>query len=160
MENKELYEKTVSILVKAYQNDTLVHGDCCACAVGNMVAYNCGFEIRKPSDRSPFVWKFGENAGMFPSWKRVFVTIDNSFQNINPENYEFDAKVQIDSTGYSYENLAKIEHAFEMAPMGLNDDCWMFNGLMAVIDVLDQIHKNTDPIVTKSTKERFIKQLS
>ncbi len=41
MKNKSLYDKTVSILVDAYMNDTLQHGNCFACAVGNIVAANC-----------------------------------------------------------------------------------------------------------------------
>lgn len=42
MKRPELYQKTVDILVKAYFDDTLQHGNCYACAVGNIIAGNCG----------------------------------------------------------------------------------------------------------------------
>lgn len=45
MKNKELFDKTIGILVNAYLNDTLENANCHACAVGNLVATNCGYEM-------------------------------------------------------------------------------------------------------------------
>lgn len=132
----ELYQKTVDILVKAYFEDTLEHGNCSACAVGNIVNY----------EKSKMSW----------SWANVFCT-SSRIQIVEPNNYEGAAKDEIDSTGYTWRELAKIEYAFETAPKGNSGDEWMFNGLMAVIDVLDQIHENTDNQVTATTKQRFQK---
>jgi hypothetical protein len=38
MIKEPLYHKTIGILVDAYFDDTLQHGNCSACAVGNLVA--------------------------------------------------------------------------------------------------------------------------
>jgi hypothetical protein len=139
MKNEALYNKTVDILVKAYFNDTLVHGKCNMCAVGNL----CGGEYL---------------------WGRLFRTEHGVqyFGNAMLEYYgiKYDSNKmieglrQIDNTGYSLLELAKIEFAFESAS-GEGD--WSFNGLMAVIEVLDQIHENTDTQITTSAKERFKK---
>lgn len=132
----ELYQKTVDILVKAYFEDTLEHGNCEACAVGNIVNYG------KPKKTL--------------EWSNVFCT-SSHIQIVEPRNYEGTAKDEIDSTGYTWQELSQIEYAFETAPRGNSDDKWMFNGLMAVIDVLDKIHENTDNQVTATTKQRFQK---
>lgn len=136
MKNKELYNKTVDILVQAYFNDTLRHGDCKACAVGNLIQANGGFN------------------NFFTTWTEVFITVYGE-QAVNPTEYYGEAKREIDSTGYAWPDLAKIEKAFESAN-GINDEK-MFNGLMAVIEVLDQIHENTDQEVTKVSKQKFVK---
>ena len=148
MKNKELYDRTVSILVDAYMNDTLKHGSCYACAVGNIIAANMGIEYQHKQYWSGYD---------FPSWDNVFSTISSTKQQfISPINYSGDAKKQIDSTGYSWQDLAKIEFAFEAAS---REGDRMFNGLMAVIEVLDILHENTDTTITTSSKQRFTKQL-
>lgn len=139
----ELYKRTVDILVEAYFNDTLEHDWPCWCAVGNLVEKTGGFH--------------GDNR--YPSWINCFVTDSNDgSQTIKPEAYRGGAKQEIDQTGYKWQELAKIEYAFETAPKGSSDEDWMFNGLMAVIDVLDEIHQNTDTETTNATKQRFICQ--
>lgn len=147
MKNPELYQKTVDILVNAYFNDTLEHSNCYACAVGNLIGYYLGvvFTHRK-------MW-----VGLKPYWDDVFITMDEG-QRICHSEYFGEAKRQIDLTGYTYIELAKIEKAFEMAESGVNDDEFMFNGLMAVIETLNKIHKNTDPIIIENQKNRFVKQ--
>lgn len=133
MKNKPLFDKTLNILVKAYQNDTLEHGDCNACAVGNMIAANCGYDYIK--DEFGFLW-WGVN---YPLWQLVFST--GYEQRINSNAYVGDAKKQIDSTGYTWQELAKIEYAFETANKGNSSDDWILNGLLAVYDVLCEVHE-------------------
>lgn len=150
MKNQELYNKTVGILAKAFIDDTLQHMNCCACAIGNLVAANCGFKMKENRR-----WK--DN---MPYWSDVFFTttgITTKKQKMLIEHYHDEAKRQIDSTGYTVEEAAKIEYAFETAPEGNSSDEYMFNGLMAVIDVLDQIHENTDNRVTTDSRNKFIK---
>ena len=53
---------------------------------------------------------------------------------------ERDAREVIDSSGYTIDQLAKIENAFESAPQGNTEEEYMFNGLMAVVEVLAKIH--------------------
>lgn len=137
---KATFEKTVDILVKAYLNGTLEHGKCSACAVGNLVA------AAKGTSPIPLVYggfhfdtfANGDNA----NWHHVFMTVADG-QEVHSSRYRGPIKEQIDSTGYPWQDLARIEYAFETAPGqcsdGLNDE-WMFNGLMAVVDVLADIH--------------------
>lgn len=130
MKNQSLFNRTIGILVKAYFDGTLLHGYCASCAVGNIVGANNGktCDIIRP-------WVFSD--GTFPLWERVFVT---SFfrQKIYINKYEGDAKKEIDSTGYSLNELASIEFSFETAS---REGDWEFNGLMSVCDTLMQIHE-------------------
>ena len=152
MKNESLYRKTVDILVQAYMNDTLIHGSCSACAVGNLVSANMGIKFIRNKRGNPY-W---EN-DIEPKWDLVHM-YSGSSQLVNPKAYENEAKKQIDATGYTWQQTAEIEKAFESAPYGNSDDEWMFNGLMAVIDVLDEIHEVNDSEITKNTKSLFVKQ--
>ncbi len=140
MKNKELFDKTLDILVKAYQNDTLEHGNCATCAVGNMIAANMKISYRKETSGRycPHISLTWINST--PQWSQVFMTAEGT-QEIDSEEYDGKAKEQIDSTGYTWQELAKIEYAFETADEGNSEDDWMFNGLIAVYEVLCEIHK-------------------
>ena len=150
MKRPELYHKTVDILVDAYFADTLEHGNCYACAVGNIIAANCNIQYDPYyMARGKLIWKSGRSF-----WDDVFYT-SQSTQSFRIDEYEGNAKYQIDSTGYTVYELAKIEYAFETADKGKSEDEWMFNGLMAVVDVLDEIHENTDEEITLKVKSEF-----
>lgn len=130
---KPTFEKTVDILVKAYLNGTLKHSDCSACAVGNIV-HGYGVPLSKGCIEP------GKNN----VWKWVFYTERGSkIQTIdvckNRKNFADGLKV-IDATGYDWHDLAKVEYAFETSPEGDSEDEHMLNGLMAVVDVLAEIH--------------------
>ena len=130
MKNQELFNKSVGILVNSYRNDTLQHNDCCSCAVGNLIASACNYTITKD-----FKWLHESSF-----WSDVFFTTDEG-QTIYKSQYYGEAKKQIDSTGYSLQELAKIEFAFESANQGVSEDDYMFNGLLDVYDVLCDIHE-------------------
>jgi hypothetical protein len=134
MTNQKKFEHTVNVLLKAYLNGTLEHGSCTACAVGNLISHCTG--------QSPIAWTF------------VFSTIFGN-QHVNLYNYDGLAKIEIESTGYTWKELAKIEFAFETAEFGASNDDYIFNGLMAVVDVLAEIHK-IDLTTVKETKELFV----
>lgn len=140
----ELYHKTVGILYDAYFNDTLERGNCHACAVGNMIAANC----KIPFDQF-IMWSIG-----IPEWDRVFRTAEK-IQIKNPWEYSSIAKEQIDSTGYSWKELAKIEFAFETASSQGTIEDKMFAGLVAVLKVLKEIHQVTDEDLLQSNNKRF-----
>lgn len=146
MLREELYHKTVDILVQAYFNDTLKHGTGCGCAVGNMICANL-YDSDYESWNEDFNWR--------ESWNSV---IDYSFSKPKITSYHGTAKAQIDSTGYLVIELAKIEKSFESTN---HDKTYseenIFNGLMAVIEVLDEIHENKDPEVSTKSKNRFCK---
>lgn len=160
MIKKELYDKTVSILEQAYLKNELVHGDCTACAVGNLIEKSFlprVIEEVKKHGLSPLL-AFTATRG---DWKRAFVTDNKTgerHQNFAACNGY--VKEYIDSTGYTVEELSEIEHAFEIAPKGDSEDEYMFNGLLAIIDMLDKIHENTDEVITQESKAKFVKELA
>ena len=136
---KELYQKTVDILYYAYFNNTLRHSNCFACAVGNIIAANKGFSFT-PSKPIGIKWADQHEAS---EWHYVFCTTMGR-QIIQTNNYRGKAKEQIDSTGYTLSELAKIEFAFETAEPGASPEDRMFNGLSAVLDTLKEIHQISD----------------
>lgn len=153
MKNETLYNKTVNILVDAYFNDTLVHCNCYGCAVGNLVAANMG--LKYVGKGKKLRWRGVKSIYQgFPSKNWIDVL---QMGEVNIEEYDGVAKMQIDATGYTPQELARIEHAFENEGIYQRNDQTMFNGLMAVIEVLDQIHENTDQTVTQSSKQKFVK---
>lgn len=106
-------------------NDTLDHCDCTACAVGNLIRASMGTRCI--------------------SW----------FTTLSLYRHEGIAEPgqgarQMASTGYSIEQLDGIERAFECSSQ---EGDWMFNGLMAVVDVLAEIHG-----IDLTTKESAIGQ--
>lgn len=130
------FENTVDILVKAYLNDTLVHKNC-GCAVHNIIEHH--------------------NGDSYPFWADVFITyqeypsmqLDRRFYL---KNYIGDAKSQIDSTGYTPQELSQIEFAFEEYRAQRD----IFGCLMNVVDQLAIIH-NVDLSVKESAKQLFVK---
>lgn len=148
MKNKDLYKRTVDILVQAYFNDTLIHGNCCACAVGNLIAANNGFTFIK---KYFFEWRETN-----PEWPSIHLFRECK-QIADPINYDQKKGMeQLLSTGYTIIETAAIEYSFEKATGNTKDER-MFNGLMAVIEVLDKIHENTDTEITAESKQRFAK---
>lgn len=137
MNRPQLLAKTRQILFDAYYNDTLEHGNCHACTVGNMVAANMGIKIVPVKEFCMCTFRWEKD---FPLWDSVFCT-GRGIQRKNPLVYNSETpRAQIDATGYTWEELAKIEFAFETAHRGDSDEDYMYNGLVAVLDVLDQIH--------------------
>lgn len=151
MNRPELYHKTVDILYQAYFNDTLRHGDCSMCAVGNICAGN---GVRRLVEKEgPGDFNYYNNG----SWSLVFSTtilgqeVDDSFINPLSEEYEPNIARVIAATGYHWIELAAIEKAFESAKGEDDTDERMFNGLVAVLEALKQIHEveDNEPEVAK-----------
>jgi hypothetical protein len=131
MKNKAQFDHTVKILVSAFLNNSLVHGNCHACAVGNIVAANLDIKFDKD-----LKW-----IGRQVAWSAVFVTLQYQISQVRrPRAYSGEAQKQIDATGYTWQELASIEYAFERAK-GKTPEAHTFNGLMAVIEVLCQLHE-------------------
>lgn len=160
MNDYKKFHHSVNVLLKAYLNDTLVHSNCYACAVGNLVADACGYVYAKAKDfptrqtglllhPDTLLWR-----SVLVEWNNVFMTSEGT-QHVQHLEFDGEAKRQIESTGYDWRQLAAIEFVFETANKGKNKDDHMFNGLMAVVDVLAQIH-NIDLSTVKETKELFV----
>jgi hypothetical protein len=157
---KATFENSVSVLVKAYLNETLQHSNCYACAVGNMIAEACGIQYSKEPHKK-LGWKGFDN--LYELWDKSTDDQPENWMNVIPGNgelrlYKYKGKVKemIDSTGYTPQQLNEIEYAFEHAEEGDDSDDFMFNGLMAVVDVLAQIH-NVDLSTKESAKLLFVK---
>lgn len=146
MKNQELFNRSISILVKAYLDGTLTKGNCAACAVGNLVAGNMGIKVTTKASTLPLAyWDGGKKT---PYWNFVFMTSAGE-QTICAEMLkDRDIKSQIDATGYPWEDLARIEYAFETAPGG------MFGGLMAAVEILCEIHEASET-TKQETKALF-----
>jgi hypothetical protein len=150
MNRPDLYKKTVDILYQAYFNDTLQHGNCYACAVGNIVAANCGDSFKTSLNAMQFqnlywshepesIYDCSIQADDQAMWYDAIgggVVIRSSFNAT--------AIKQIAATGYTPKELSKVEVAFERAARGNNNEEHMFNGLVAVLDQLSIIHEITD----------------
>lgn len=166
------FNHTVSVLVKAYMNDTLLHMDCAACAVGNIIADSLHCKIVSANKdlgyavRDHKVWQRG-NVTLEPIWQRVFFTPKpQGKQRKWPKKFKGYMQKQIEATGYTWVELAHIERAFESVPVVYNDgiqiaccinhDQWMLNGLMAVVDVLAEIH-SINLTTREETKKLFVK---
>lgn len=147
MKRPELYHKTVDILVQAYFNDTLQHTNCFACAVGNICAANSDIKY-KITDYGEMVWAGYEDRDIYIT--PTYYCLSNSFDTFRlvPVDVEYIRK----RTGYSWDELSEIEFAFENCD---SKGDWMFDGLMAVIDALDRIHKNKDRKATTTSKQKF-----
>jgi hypothetical protein len=147
MKNKAQFDQTVKILVNAYLNNSLAHRNCHACAVGNMIAANLNIKYDQH-----LKW-----IGRQVAWKEVFVTFRFQIAQLKrPWAYTGEAKAQIDATGYTWQELARIEYAFERAPLGRTSEEHRFNGLMAVLEVLGQIHEMDETSKT-AAKKLFVK---
>lgn len=163
---KAEFNKTVDILVKAYLNDTLKHGNCFACAVGNIVANGLGKRVVNVLDKGfeDTVWEGCTRDTNYPGyvrdeitgWGAAFYTKQSSRrQVITKENLTHPiVQNQIDASGYTWQELAAIEKAFESVAEFDNNK--MFDGLMNVVDVLASIH-NVDLTVKEQAKQLFVK---
>ena len=138
------FDKAIKGLVKGYMNDTLVTEICTACAVGNIIAECNNYIVDKENIIS---WLTKEGQNKYPKWGAVFVT--GYDQSIDENNYKREAKRQIDSTGYTWKELAQVEFTFERTQGD------MFTKLMAVVEVLCNIEGFNDKVV-KETKELFV----
>jgi hypothetical protein len=134
---KPTFNQTVNILVQAYLNNTLVHGNCYACAVGNIIASKMNYSFVKCKDdpNRKVVWE--TTGGYYDTTAPMWYTYISMNQ---PDNMPKQVIDQIKSTGYSFYEIQRIEWAFERCKRSASEDEYMFNGLMAVVDVLADIH--------------------
>jgi len=138
MKNQELFDKTITVLVKAYQKNTLRHQLCWACAVGNIVAAANGSPLNNVMDSF--------------DWEDYYHTLHAATQNIASFKATEAGFKQIEKTGYTPIQLLAIEKAFERE----KNDIDGFNGLMAVVDCLMEIHEATTE-QAESAKSLFVK---
>ena len=129
MKNEELYLKTTDVLLDAFNKKDLEHANCTYCAVGNIcieASKNTGIERDK--------------------WSWLFVSLPLNSQVLYPYGESnvveiAEAKILIKETGYTVNELARIEKAFESAHARDDKENTQIHGLKAVLDVLTEIHQ-------------------
>ena len=153
------FEKAYNALYNAFMNNTLAKGTCTACAVGNIVADALGGNVSKSGNG--FVCDIHNTW-----WSMFFITFDNKQHKTDEYNDNINYGRLKDLTGYSVEELAKIEFAFETntkisfvnyfnsTEEQIMED--QFNGLMAVMDVLIKLDEVKEGEKYKETfKNKF-----
>lgn len=126
------FEHSIDVLVKAYFNGTLTHGQDCACAVGNLISDACGFE---PGLADTAWFGYIHNLHAYKATHKL-------------------GKQHVLATGYSKREIYRIERAFE--DFGNHTDKDGYKGLMAVVDVLAEIH-GIDLEQKETAKGLFVK---
>jgi len=152
MKNEELFERTVSRLVEAYEEGKLKHSSSCACAVGNLVNYKCAPNLESTS------W-----------WVAMRAHITNN-KSYCSQIKILEGQLQVANTGYTMDEIVLIEHAFENypgrpeeneeAPIASMDalraaDPKGLKGLRNVYDVLCKIHE-VDLQTVATAEEVFV----
>lgn len=154
MKRKELYEKTVDILLDAYNKGTLLHFNCYACAVGNIIAANMGKEFVKDNSEEimDFHKLYWEGYSSYDNICSRNGSVSPWFAHMKHTNESQEGLDQLLSTGYTIEELTSIENTFEKNShydKGSNT----IGGLKAVLILLQEIHEGSD----EQTEENNIK---
>lgn len=100
-------ENAINVFLNAIKEGTLAKGSCSACAVGNLVAHGVGGKLTV--DKYGSIWCDRINS----TWSRLFVTVFGK-QDIRLSRLDdVEIMCEIDSTEFTWKELASIEKAFE-----------------------------------------------
>lgn len=147
MIREQTFNKSVDILVTAFFDGELLKGSCTKCAVGNLLGgaiewishfYTQHSTKKQVFNRIPVI----TNGESHTVHARELVIARPDLACQVRDMFE-KADRLIEASDYSKEELMAIEHAFETAEEvdGVNSIDSQFNGLMAVMDVLFDIHQ-------------------
>lgn len=162
------FKHSVGVLVLAYLNDTLSHGQCDRCAVGNLLGGHKEWALvfctqSHGNDRQQVIAlgerEYVDRMSMKPAQVTWFTMDEEKLGMLNAKSFGLSL---IRNSGYTVLELARVEAAFEatnLCPYSLvwRKDENMFNGLMAVVDVLADIH-GVDLTVREEAKIPFIEK--
>lgn len=132
------YADTVNVLVNAFNEDTLTFRDDCGCAVGHIVAKAIGEKVVRVGDECSWIYQR-------PLWSEVFLC----GMDLAPIDSVVGAADQIKATGYTIDELKKIEWAFESSLEGKHEwNCMtyenrshiLFAGLLKTLEVVREIN--------------------
>lgn len=179
MNRPELYEKSVNLLLDAYNNKELMAGDCSTCAVGNMckeASTRTGIEnhlwsyLFSTGTHSMFgtpykivrrvYASYGEFIRIRKSYGYIFNDISVEFVK---ERYESGKKL-VEETGYIAQELSDVEWAFEKTLWDTGkyhyyrktgDTEGQLIGLTAVLKELARIHDIDNPELIESNQSRL-----
>jgi len=143
MKNQEQFVKSIDILVDAYEKGNLKHMSPCNCAVGNLIAYNTGEYDHSNKNgswvhlvnliRSKSITNIHPNSNglgtHFQDVKHILgVNSKNAFESFAP-------------SGYTANEIEKIEAAFEKCEINKFTKLDPLDGLLRAVDVLGEIHE-------------------
>ena len=129
MTKQQRFENTTSVLIRSFLRGHLVHGNGCACAIGNMIADAREYSMR-PLFGAP-AWH-SDGKPILPCWS----TGGGGIKSNDPDVRELP---------YTHEELERIERSFEDVLLvdgwdySPNSDPDGFRGLCAAIDTLMEI---------------------
>lgn len=155
-------KNAIAVFIKAIDTRTLAKGTCVACAVGNLVAAGKGAKITKVEKSFGQIEFESTEKNWF--WKQLFMT-SNGRQETFPTMLEAPIVMKdIESTEFTWEELAQIEYAFETNSNINFHDYHRFNsdeilndqiaGLEAVIEVMLSFSNDTKTDVKKVFTEK------
>lgn len=159
MKNPEQFVKSVDILVDAYENGNLRHLSPCNCAVGNLIAYSQGtYDYESKTGGSVASW-----TALIDAIRRNGLVGTNNVHQLCETGsttyfrskssgplYNINiAKFQAETTGYTINEIEKIEAAFEKIEIinesiqerRSNRDEDPMDGLLKAVSVLGEIHE-------------------
>lgn len=144
MKNEQLYNETVDIILDAYNNGQLKYLDACGCFIGNIVAARMNYSGKYAAAwlicASPISLRRLPHSGIFMESK---MSVDE-FRQLGFK--------QIESTGYTAEEVDRMEGAFEAAKHVKRDedgnripyDNTGLAGMKAALKVLAEIHETKE----------------
>lgn len=135
MNRIEIYQKSVDVLLDSYNNSTLEHSNCTACACGNLVAAANNYKY-VPKSHSWADLSIEWESKRIADWYGLIIEEEDNHVYNKEEGIR-----QINSTGYTIEEFIKIEEAFEKVDWRLGKKEKMFDGLKKVLNVLKEIHE-------------------
>lgn len=156
----ERLDNSLYALHHAFFNKILGKGTCDSCAVGVIIAHSQNIQLKTHKE-------IHRSSIPMDAWMRLFFTdIDN--QQIRQKQiyckFQIDEALElISKTGYSEDELAQIEHAFEINTIVRSIDILERNrmenlqkGLFAVVEVLCKLDQIIDEYSIYEYKKFFI----
>ena len=143
----ETYENGVNILITAYRNGTLFHGNCEACAVGNLLG-------------GEGLWQFVIGVTSLSKGSSLVHQVDKYYLD--------KGKDLIDKSPYTVDEITAIERAFELSIFNMFDNRperhhfviyhpkkAQYIGLCAVLDVMAEMIEDKPTTDTSQSKEEL-----
>ena len=168
------FEKAFNALSRSYIEGTLAKGVCTACAVGNIVADAQGGKIR--SIIMPVTGEIRFTCStMNEFWSKLFITSTTNILGIRFRKQKStdpsvsDAEYLEKLTGYTADEMAQVEYAFECNTKIKSDKYHkkdeltilkdQYNGLCAVVDLLLSFDDEVDTEFKLKLKHPKLKEL-
>jgi len=154
MNRKDIFDRSIAVLVKAYQDNTLQAVNCYACAVGNLVAAQAGVKYIQHPDVEDEYFKW--DTKIEPDWFDAMCATRDGGDWLDKEQFTRGC-VQIATTGYTMKEVILIEDAFENTYSSYSKHDGhdpMFEAMMGVYKVLCEIHEIDKP---SKGEEVFVK---